>query len=336
MRRLFSWPSPLLSLVLFTLIYLAASASVYEITITDVSSIVQSPSVVLQQGNIGSSSISQLGSSATTSITAGLVFYENANMPTSQTPLIVDTTFAVPSSSGSFAINRGSTGYLWSPQYTVATTLYAGDWILDLWAGAKKAGSMYVTIQTVNSTGAIISTIVNNQPTATIPQSNVANEVITTFHGSSGIVPANGYIRLAITAPTGPSNPQSFKIFWGNGHPTNFRSPSTYNYILKVYNPTSSTWHINLGLITTTDSTRLTNLTVWFNSTSVSKQISIGSAVSTMITTGSPISLAPSSTVYIAVNATASSFGVSTLTIYLLLNSSNGPYSIYGITLNVG
>ncbi|MEM3186098.1 MAG: hypothetical protein QXQ39_05380 [Conexivisphaerales archaeon] len=114
------------------------------------------------------------------------------------------------------------------------------------------------------------------------------------------------------------------------------RTSSLYNYILKVYNPTSSSWHINLGLITTTNQARLTNLTVWFNSTSVSKQISIGSAVSTWITTGSPISLASSSTVYIAVNATASSLGASTLTIYLLLSSSNGPYSSYGITLNVG
>jgi hypothetical protein len=79
------------------------------------------------------------------------VYFELASGPGSSTP--GTNTAQTPSgTSSSYSIAQGSSGYLWSPQFLSATTINAGNWVLDFWVAALS----YVPI-----------TITNNQATAT-------------------------------------------------------------------------------------------------------------------------------------------------------------------------
>ena len=63
-------------------------------------------------------------------------YFENANAPLISSPVTVDLQMSKPSSSGSFIIPRGISGYLWTSQFSSATSIPTGKMTLDLWAGA--------------------------------------------------------------------------------------------------------------------------------------------------------------------------------------------------------
>lgn len=150
------------------------------------------------------------------------VYFETVSGPGSTTPS-TNTAQTPPGGSGSYLISRGTSAYLWSPQFTSVTQISSGTWVLDLWAAGKSSGSMQVSIYVTNSAGTVQSTIVSNAATPTIGTS--ITQVKMTFSGNSVTVPAGGYLNVVLTAPTGSGNPQSYTIYWGTGQFTNFQVP---------------------------------------------------------------------------------------------------------------
>jgi hypothetical protein len=150
------------------------------------------------------------------------VYFETISGPGSTTPS-TNTAQTPPGSSGSYRVSRGSSGYLWSPQFASATQISSGTWVLDLWAEGRTSGSMYVSIYVTNSAGTVQSTIVSNAVTPVIGTS--ITQVAMRFSGSSVTVPAGGYINVVLYAPTGSGNPTYYNIYWGTGQLTNFQVP---------------------------------------------------------------------------------------------------------------
>jgi hypothetical protein len=78
------------------------------------------------------------------------MYYETISGPAGSTPS-TNTAFIPSSSSGSYSIAQASTAYLWSPQFTSATTISAGNWLLGLWAATASIIVSYVPIIITNS-----------------------------------------------------------------------------------------------------------------------------------------------------------------------------------------
>jgi hypothetical protein len=77
------------------------------------------------------------------------VYFETASGPSSSTP--GTNTAQVPSgTSGSYKVQKGTSAYLWSPQYSSAATISAGKWVLDMWASTIS----YVAITLTNGQSA--------------------------------------------------------------------------------------------------------------------------------------------------------------------------------------
>jgi len=181
--------------------------------------------VILFVGMLGVSSYATSVSVSTSSAAdrAGLltyIYFENANAGTTSTPT-ADTSLAAPSTTGSYVVNRGNTVYLWSTPFSTSRTIPAGSWVLDLWALAAKSGSMTVSILVTNAAGTTVATVLSSGTTSSIGTTKA--QVATTFSGSSVTVPANDYILVKLTAPTGTSNPTSFTIYWGKAQLTDFQ-----------------------------------------------------------------------------------------------------------------
>lgn len=70
------------------------------------------------------------------------VYFETASGPSGSTPN-TNTALTPSGSSGSYAVSNGATAYLWSPQFTSATSVSAGNWVLDLWASASSGGGTF-------------------------------------------------------------------------------------------------------------------------------------------------------------------------------------------------
>jgi len=83
------------------------------------------------------------------------IYYESISGPAGSSPS-TNTALNPTASNGSYSIARGSSTYLWSPQFGSATTISAGNWVLGLWA----ASTSYII-------GYIPLTITNNQSSAT-------------------------------------------------------------------------------------------------------------------------------------------------------------------------
>jgi len=76
-------------------------------------------------------------------------YYENVNAPVTgcTSPcLTVDTQTTQPAGSGSTSIPNAGSGYLWSPQFTSATTVSAGTWHLDFWASTAAYTNVPITL----------------------------------------------------------------------------------------------------------------------------------------------------------------------------------------------
>ena len=76
-------------------------------------------------------------------------YFENANAPVTGCTapcLTVDTQTTQPGTSNSFTLASAARMYLWSPQFTSATTAIAGTWSLDFWAAAASYTDVPVTL----------------------------------------------------------------------------------------------------------------------------------------------------------------------------------------------
>ena len=112
----------------------SAYASVYVFDYSSGTATIRSPSVSLQTGTSGSSTISSVATdAATVTATAGITFYESANLATTCTSPTADSTVTAPGTTGSFTLG-GATACLWTPQYTVSNSIYAGTSTLNLYA----------------------------------------------------------------------------------------------------------------------------------------------------------------------------------------------------------
>ncbi|MDG6908437.1 MAG: hypothetical protein JRN20_21915 [Nitrososphaerota archaeon] len=321
-------------LLLFAGVPPSSSAVRYVSSYASSSAYVQNPSVLLESGNSPSGVLPTIAperNSASASLSAGLTFYISSVPPTTGTaPPTVDTSFTPPAARASFTITRGSSVYLWSPQYPASVVVYSGSWLLDIYAYGKKTGSMRFSVYATDSTGTVVSTIASNVATSTI--GTTLSNVNTTFGASEATVPSSGYIELVLTAPTGPGNPQSFTVYFGGSDPSNIETTKIFGEVLAVNNPTSSSWLINLGVASSSETARLNNFTVWLASP-VSKQISLGNLVTQQLV-GPQITLPADATIYISFTATADTFGTSYLTLSLKVENLYRVYSQY--TVNVG
>jgi hypothetical protein len=258
---------------------------------------------------------------------SGLTFYESASSPATCTSPQIDTNFSKPSSSSSFTLNRGNSACLWSPEFVNASMLTTGSWIIDLWAAAASSGTLQISVYGTNSTGSILSTIIASGNTNTIGFSKT--QVRTIFSGAGSEIVSNGFIEVVITAPA--AGPSSFTIYWGNTQLTNFQSPTLFNNVLAINNTSTSPWLANLAVSGSSNAGRLGNMTVWFSS-QASPQVTIGSLVPMQQTTGTQVQIPALTTVYISLNATATSFGSSSVSVSLKLQSfSGGPYAQYSV-----
>ncbi|MDG6929006.1 MAG: hypothetical protein JRN29_03025 [Nitrososphaerota archaeon] len=317
-----------------------AAAMGYAFYYVSTTGTVQAPSVTLVAGTAGNSSVLSTGTSASADVTAGYTFYENASAPTGTTATgaspSADTDFAAPSSSGSFTLSASNYAYLWSLPFPAATQVYAGSWNVSVWASTQKnTASMTIGIYTTDSSGAIVSTIATGVSIG--PFGNSQSKATTTVSGGAGSVPAGGYVEVVLEAPPlgkGQGNYGYVTVYWGGSTPTSFSTVSGYDYVLKIDNPSSSSWYVDLAQISSSNAARLSNLTLAFNGTT---QIAVGSALLSQQTMGTRVLVPASSVIYVEVDATATSFGTSTLAIALqVTRPPGGPSSDYRIDLSVG
>lgn len=159
---------------------------------------------------------------ASSSGTLTYVYFESSVASTTSTPK-VNTATSIPVGTGSTSISRGSTDSLWSTQFTSAGTVAAGVWVIDFWAKGATKGSMTVSIYITNSAGAAQTTVANAVSTPSL--TTTKGEAALTVSGSAFSIPADGYIEVSFTAPSGTSNPTSFTLYWGSGQATNFQVP---------------------------------------------------------------------------------------------------------------
>ena len=150
------------------------------------------------------------------------IYFETVVGPGSSTPS-TNTAQSPSSGTGQYSVTRGSTAYLWSPQFGSGAAISAGTWVLDLWASGSSSGTMSVSILTTDSTGVVQSTIANPVATPTIGASKT--QVVIRVSSGSANVPSLGYIEVTLYAPTGSSRPTSFIVYWGSGQQTDFQAP---------------------------------------------------------------------------------------------------------------
>jgi len=177
---------------------------------------------VLSVGSYATSvSVTQMGL-ANSSGSLTYLYFESAAAATGTSPT-VNTAMSQPTGTGSTTVTRGSTDRLWSMKFTSAWTVAAGVWVVDIWAAASTKGSMTVSIYITNSAGTVQTTIANGVSTPSI--STTKGQVAFTVAGVAASIPANGYIEVSFTAPTGTGNPTSFTLYWGKAQGTNFQVP---------------------------------------------------------------------------------------------------------------
>jgi len=145
-----------------------------------------------------------------------------------------------------------------------------------------------------------------------------------------------------VTLGIGSGSGTKYTAYWyrvrlvppSNTMPTASLGGFTGAYILTVANQASTSWNVNFAVASSSNTGRLTNLTIWFYSPT-SAQIQLGTAV-TQLTTGPVVTLPASGTLYIALYASTSSSGSSTITLSLKIQlGSAGPYAQHTIVLTV-
>jgi hypothetical protein len=105
-------------------------------------------------------------------------YFENANAPSTSSPIVVDTQTSIPASSGSYVIPRGTSAYFWTNQFSSAKTIPSGKMTLDLWGGptpsldgqasasySARSGSVSLTTTQTND---LIYVVVSTSSTPTV------------------------------------------------------------------------------------------------------------------------------------------------------------------------
>ena len=250
-----------------------------------------------------------------------------------------DTTAAIPTSTGSFTLSAGYSAFLWSENYTNGGTLYAGSWLLDMWASrGVSTGTVTVSIFVVNSADAVVATVLSSGTSGVISKSE--SEVQTQLTGGGASIPVGGRALVVLTHPTGA---QTVTVYWGAGQLTDFRTPTTYNYVLTVANGSSTAFTIQLATLSsmTQKLGRLTNATIWFTTATSSIQIVVTNGALAQ-SSGSAVTLPALGSFNIALAAysgatPSSSTAPSTITASLLVEPSGSPvYSEYTISFVIG
>lgn len=277
------------------------------------------------------SSTSPLTASLTTAYANDLVFGMVATGVSDTFTVGSGYTLVQSGSYGSVESKAAATAGANTASYTLGTTT---TWSIIVDAIEAASATLGVNVYTTNSGGTVQNTLISSGTTGTITSSKTL--VSTSFSSSAGTIPASGYIEVQLTA----SSSASVTIYWGTGQLTQFLTPSKYNYVLGINNPTSTSWTINLGVASSSLLARLSNVTIWFTSP-FSSQIVVTSGSLTQ-SSGSTVTLAASSTIYIAVAAYSSavptsSTSPSTLVLSLKLQpSSSTPYAQYTISMSIG
>jgi hypothetical protein len=243
----------------------------------------------------------------------------------------VNTAFTVPASSGGISLGDGRGGYLISPAYPRATTIYTGTYQLNLWASASSSARMEIYLLVTDSSYNILSSVTGKVNTATIPTTKTL--VNSTFSGVQVVVPSGGHLVVELWNPSGGAN--SFTVYWGSGQITNFRTPQVFDYVLQVVNSGATSFSVGVSTYSSTSISRLANFTLSVYSPA-SKCIVITNGVF-MQTASSTLALPAATTFYLAVNASASDFNsVSNLVLQLKFASTTRPfaYDTINITIN--
>ncbi len=257
---------------------------------------------------------------------------------------IASSTTTISAGSGYTAIQNAAPGgseYQVIPSAganTVSFTLgAAAAWgiIADAIAASSSGGSttLSVSAYTTNSGGTAQYTLLSSGTTNTI--TSTKSEVKTSFATGAGTVPSGGYVEVTVTASA------SVTIYWGSSQLTNFETPAAYDYVLAVNNPTSASWNVNLAVATSSGISRLSNMTIWLKTPDISpytvnsQQIALLGGSFTK-STGSVVTLAASTTMYVYLYVTATSTGTSTVTLSLKVQPSTAaPYAYYTIDLTL-
>ncbi|MDG6988686.1 MAG: hypothetical protein JRN21_05095 [Nitrososphaerota archaeon] len=283
--------------------------------------------------------VTSLQSSATVSVTLGssenwVIVADAISAGTS--PPSADTSLAAPATSGSITLNPGASAFLWTPAYPAGGTLYGGSWTQDIWESTSAAGTVTASVYVVNSAGGIVGTVLGSGPIS-LAKSVKAVETVALFSGSGATIPSNGMVLTVYTDPIGGT---AVTIYWGTGQLTNFRSPSNYNYVLAIADGVAVSWNISLGVASSTNLGRLSNLTVSFTTAPASDQVIVlNGAVSQ--SGGTPVTLGSSSTLDIAVVGTATAVPTASNTPSVVvvslkvLSSTSAVYAQYTITFDV-
>ncbi len=147
-----------------------------------------------------------------------VLYFENGPLSSTTHPA-VNTQTVQPSVKGSTTITRGSTDYLWSPQFTKGLSLPSGVLVVDFWASGKKSGTFVISATVTNSKGSPIVIL----GTSSVTLSTSETEYVINFPINSTNIPPSGYISIAFSLPTGHSEPSSINVYWGASQPTNFQ-----------------------------------------------------------------------------------------------------------------
>lgn len=198
-------------------------------------------------------------------------YFENANAPSSSSPIVIDTQISIPASSGSYVIPRGTSAYFWTPQFSSATTIPSGRMILDLWGGptpsldgqasagySATSGSVSLTTTKTNDLIYVaVSTL--SIPTVTISgggltwnsrgsQANGVTGKVSTFYA----VASSALSSASITATLGSS--QRFVIIAFGISGTNTANPFDPNLsTVKTSTGTASTASVSLTTTSNND-----------------------------------------------------------------------------------
>lgn len=331
---------------LFLLLLLGAAAipafaSVYDYMYSSQTGTVRGLSVSLQGGTAGTATISSVSAdAANVGVVAGLVFYENAAPTSSCTSPSSDTALTQPAAS-SGTISRGQTYCLWSVQFSSASTIYALNWVTDLFVASSKSGyGLNLAMYATDSAGTIQGGAIFTGTSTILAAKNTLTELKNSFAGAAVTVPANGYLEFTIAPPTGGGTPTAWTIYWGTAQLTSFATPSNYNYVLTVSNGAAVAWTVNIGAASSSALGRLANFTVSLTTAPYSQQVVITNGAVSQ-SSGSAATLPASGTLNIAVGGTANAVPTatnspSTVTVSLkVLSSTSTVFAQYTIVLNI-
>lgn len=242
-----------------------------------------------------------------------------------------DTGFSEPSSGGSTILSDAKEGYLVSPAYPRTTTINAGAWQLNLWVESQVAGEeLQLMLLVTDSSYNVLNDVCSRKGTG--PISDVLSLVAVDCEQPQVIVPAGGHLVIIVSNIAGPT---PFTIYWGTQGLTNFITTRNANYILQANNLASTSYNIDFQVSSSANITRLTNLTLYAYAP-ISNCITVTNGAFTQ--TSSPtLSVTGTSTLTIALNATATDFySSSNLVILLRFSPDTKPfaYNVINLTIN--